>query len=153
MENLPTILGGTLLEINFTVLIQVANFLLLLFLLNIILFKSIRGVLAKRDEETNSLQRAIEDYLSRSEQNENSIEDGKVHARKEGSAEKESLKALGVEEERGILQEAASSAEEKVGIAKKEIEMKIADVQKALEDQVTVFSNDLAEKVLGRSIQ
>jgi F-type H+-transporting ATPase subunit b len=135
-----------------TLWIQLASFLVLLFILNIILYKPIRGVLAKRDEETNSLQRTIEDYLSRSEQNENIIEEAKVQARKEGSAEKENLKGQGIEEEKGILQEAASSAEEKVGIAKKEIEMKIADVQKSLEDQLAVFSNELAEKVLGRSI-
>jgi F-type H+-transporting ATPase subunit b len=76
-----------------------------------------------------------------------------ILARKEGHKEKENFKGQGLEAEKGILQKASSSAEEKIGNAKQEIENKIVDVRKALEDQVASFSGELAEKILGRSIQ
>ncbi len=40
-----------MLEINNTLIIQIANFLVLLFLLNIILYKPIRKILGQRQEE------------------------------------------------------------------------------------------------------
>ena len=141
-----------MLEINSTFFFQLGNFLFLLFLLNIILFRPIRRIMIRRDEEVDSLQKAIEDYQSRCEQNEKNIEDGMVLARKDGFAEKEKFKGAGLEEEKVVLQGANSSVEEKLGKAKSEMEMKMADVRKALEDQVAGFSTELAEKILGRSI-
>ncbi len=141
-----------MLSIDNTIFIQIANFLVLLFLLNIFLFKPIRGILAKRHEEESALQESIEGFQARSDQNEKGIEEGKVLARKEGVSEKEGIKGQGVEKERGILQDAASAAEEKIGNAKKDMEAKMVDVRKSLEDQMAAFSNELAEKILGRNI-
>jgi len=141
-----------MLEINSTFFFQIGNFLLLLLLLNIILFRPIRRIMIQRDEEVDSLQKSIEDYQGRSEQNEKNIEEGMVLARKDGFAEKEKFKGAGLEEEKVVLQGANSSVEEKLGKAKSEMEMKMADVRKALDDQVAGFSTELAEKILGRSI-
>jgi F-type H+-transporting ATPase subunit b len=141
-----------MLEINSTFFFQIGNFLLLLLLLNIVLFRPIRRIMIRRDEELDSLQKSIEDYQGRSEQNEKNIEEGMVLARKDGFAVKEKLKGTGLEEEKLVLQGANSSVEEKLGKAKSEMEMKMEDVRKALKDQVAGFSTELAEKILGRSI-
>jgi F-type H+-transporting ATPase subunit b len=141
-----------MLEINSTFFFQIGNFLLLLLLLNIVLFRPIRRIMIRRDEEVDSLQKSIENYQGRSKQNEKNIEEGMVLARKDGFAVKEKLKGKGLEEEKLVLQGANSSVEEKLGKAKSEMEMKMADVRKALEDQVAGFSTELAEKILGRSI-
>ncbi|MBW2617146.1 MAG: hypothetical protein JRD02_13360, partial [Deltaproteobacteria bacterium] len=106
---------------NFTFFFHLGNFLLLLFLLNIILFRPIRRIMIRRDEELDSLQKSIEDYQGRSEQNEKNIEEGMILARKDGFTEKEELKGTGLEEEKGILQGANSSVEEKLGKAKSEM--------------------------------
>jgi F-type H+-transporting ATPase subunit b len=141
-----------MLEINSTFFFQIGNFLLLLLLLNIVLFRPIRRVMIRRDEELDSLQKSIQDYQGRSAQNEKNIEEGMVLARKDGFAVKEKIKGAGLEEEKVVLQGANSSVEEKLGKAKSEMEMKMADVRKALEDQVAGFSMELAEKILGRSV-
>jgi F-type H+-transporting ATPase subunit b len=141
-----------MLEINSTFFFQIGNFLLLLLLLNIVLFRPIRRIMIRRDEELDSLQKSIQDYQGRSEQNEKNIEEGMVLARKDGFAVKEKLKGTGLEEGKVVLQGANSSVEEKLGKAKSEMEMKMADVRKALKDQVAGFSTELAEKILGRSI-
>jgi F-type H+-transporting ATPase subunit b len=141
-----------MLEINSTFFFQIGNFLLLLLLLNIVLFRPIRRIMIRRDEEVDSLQKSIENYQGRSKQNEKNIEEGMVLARKDGFAVKEKLKGKGLEEEKLVLQGANSSVEEKLGKAKSEMEMKMEDVRKALKDQVAGFSTELAEKILGRSI-
>ncbi len=142
-----------MLKVDFSLIVQIVNFLLLLLLMNIFLYKPIRKILARRKEEINSFEGTIEGYQNRSDQDEKGIEEGMILARKEGHKEKENFKGQGLEAEKGILQKASSSAEEKIGNAKQEIENKIVDVRKALEDQVASFSGELAEKILGRSIQ
>jgi F-type H+-transporting ATPase subunit b len=141
-----------MLKIDLSLFIQIANFLLLLFLLNIFLYRPIRRVLNRRRDETDSLQKTIEDYHDRSDRNERGIEEGVVQARKDGFEEKENLKGQAVEEEKAILREAVSSVEEKKAEANRELGSKMADVKKILEEQVAGFSQELAEKILGRSI-
>ena len=142
-----------MINVDLSLFVQIVNFLLLLLLMNIFLYKPIRKILIRRNEETSSLEGNIEDYQNRSDQDEKSIEEGLILARKIGYKEKESLKGQGLDAEKDVLQKAGSSAEEKIGKAKKELEKKMVDVRKALGDQVNSFSEELAEKILGRSIQ
>ena len=142
-----------MLNIDGTLIIQIVNFLILLLILNFILFRPIRRVLARRADEMNSRQKTIDDYQEQAEKNEKGIEEGVVQARKEGYIEKEALKTQGLEGEREILQEAGGGVEQKLNAAEKEIESKIAVAREALEGQIASFSDELAQKILGRSIQ
>ncbi len=142
-----------MLNIDGTLILQIANFLILLVVMNIILYKPIRGILAKRSEEMASRQRMIDDYQDRVAENEKAIETGMVSARKEGYQEKESLKIQGQDEEKGVLQEAGAAVERKLTAAKQEIEIKMVAARETLEGEIVGFSNELAEKILGRSVQ
>ncbi len=142
-----------MLQIDSTLFIQIANFLFLLLVLNFILYRPIRRILARREEETQSLEKMISDYAARCEEHERGIQEGMIEARKEGFSVKEGLKGEGQKEERSILQEASSEAEGKIGQARQELEAKMMDVRKTLEDEVAGFSRELAEKILGRSVQ
>ncbi|MBL6968186.1 MAG: hypothetical protein ISR62_07180 [Desulfobacteraceae bacterium] len=142
-----------MLNIDGTVILQIANFLILLLVLNLILFRPIRKILSQRAEEMNSRQKTIDDYRLRAEESEEGIQEGNVLARKEGYAEKEALKAQGLEDEKRILQEAGTGVEQKLGVAKKDIEVKVTAAREALESQIASFSNELAQKILGRSVQ
>jgi F-type H+-transporting ATPase subunit b len=142
-----------MLNIDGTVILQIANFLVLLFVLNLILFKPIRKVLSQREEEMNSRRKTIDEYQGRAERSEKDIEEGKILARKDGYVAKETLKSQGLEEEKGILQEAGAAVEQKLDAAKKEIEAKVAAARDSLEGQLAGFSTELAQKILGRSVQ
>jgi F-type H+-transporting ATPase subunit b len=137
---------------NFTLVFQIANFLFLLFILNIILYRPIRKILGQRGDEVVSFQGMIEDFQSRSEKGAKSLEENMATARSQGFKEKESLKRAGIEEEKVMLQQAISSAEEKIGKTKGEIDQDTAQARRSLEEEVRVFSQELAEKILGRSI-
>ena len=62
------------------------------------------------------------------------------------------LKKAGTEAEKEILQEAISSAEAKIGKAKDEIDRSMTGVRQSLEDELNMFSKELAEKILGRNV-
>jgi F-type H+-transporting ATPase subunit b len=137
---------------NFTLVFQIANFLFLLFVLNIILYRPIRKILGQRGNEVVSFQEMIEDFQSKSEKGAKTLEENMAGARSQGFKEKESLKGAGIEEEKVMLQQALSSAEERIGKAKGEIDQDTAQARRSLEEEVRVFSQELAEKILGRSI-
>ncbi len=137
---------------NITVFFQVANFLLLLFLLNIIIYRPIRKILGRRGDEVVSYQEMVEDFQGRFQKDAKTLEDNVAGARREGFKEKEDLKTAGLEEEKSMLREAISSAEEKIRKAKGEIDRNTVQARQSLQEEVRVFSQELAEKILGRSI-
>ncbi len=100
----------------------------------------------------SSLQGAIGAFQDKSEQYAKELDENMVGARSEGYKEKENLKNAGLEEEKGMLHEATSRAEEQISKAKEEIERSVVDVRQSLESEVAVFSKELAEKILGRSL-
>ena len=141
-----------MLKVDYTLFIQIANFLFLLFLLNILLYRPIRKILGMRTEEMNSFQDAIGDFQNKSARYAIELEENMAEARKGGYKEKENLKGEGLAEEKGVLQEAISSTEGKIGKAKEEIGLKAVEARQSLENEVNLFSQELAEKILGRSI-
>ena len=141
-----------MLEINATFFVQVANFLLLLILMNLLLYRPIRRILARRNQETGTLESTIAELQARASQNETGIEESKVEARKDGFTQKERLRGDGLEEQKGILQEAGSSVEAKINAAKKDMDASVGKAKKDLEVQIAAFSRELAQKILGRSV-
>jgi F-type H+-transporting ATPase subunit b len=145
-EEIPVIMP------DFTLFIQIANFLLLLFLLNAILYRPIRRILKKRRDEMDTFQNLIQGFESKFTTYSKKIQEGTAEARKEGLKEKESLKKTGTDEEKQMLREASAKASGRMGEARKEIEEKVKGVRLSLEKEMALFSKELAEKVLGRSL-
>jgi F-type H+-transporting ATPase subunit b len=137
---------------DYTLFIQIANFLLLLVLLNAILYRPIRRILKSRKEEMDTFQNKIQDFEGKFSSYTKRIQEGTAEARKEGLKERESLKKNGQEEEKQMLREASSKASGKIGDARKEMDEKLKGVRLSLEKEMALFSKELAEKVLGRSL-
>ncbi len=137
---------------NITVFIQIANFLFLLFVLNIIFYRPIRRILGRRSEEVRGLHESIGGFREKSGQYGKDLEESYKGARGEGFKEKDKLKKAGTKVEKEILQEAISSAEAKIGKAKDEIDHSMTGVRQSLEDELNMFSKELAEKILGRNV-
>jgi len=142
-----------MLSIDSSVIIQIANFLILLFLLNIILYRPIRKVLSQRNQEMSGLEHRAADLEAKALEYSNSLEENLASARKLGFRERESLRAEGLELEKKMYQEATASAGSKMEEARKSMEMRAAEIRSALEKEIGLFSKELAEKILGRSLQ
>ena len=141
-----------MLSVDFSVVIQIANFLILLFILNIVLFKPIRKILGTRNEEMRSIREMIEDFRGKFDQRGKKLLENRIEANAAGKREREVLKGECLEKEKGILQGATSSAEDQIGKAREEIQEKIVGVRKSLESEVELFSKELVERILGRSV-
>jgi len=137
---------------DYTLFLQLANFLFLLFILNIILYRPIRQILGKRKAEVDGLQNSVSELEGKANRFAGELEEGMAKARKSGYQEKESLKSQGLEEEKTLLKEAATASGERMGQARTAMEKKLVEARGALETELSLFSKELAEKILGRSV-
>lgn len=131
--------------------IQVANFLILLYVLNVLAYRPIRRIMRQRQEEMAGLKERAETLQGQFEEDETALQQNVINARKEGHGLKEEIKQQGSEKEKGMLQEASSKTEEQLNKARAEIEQMIAGARQALQGEVDTFSQEAAEKILGRS--
>lgn len=141
-----------MLSIDYTLFIQIANFLVLLLMLNAILYKPIRKILNQRAEKISGFENMIRDFMSNSDLSSRKLRENMVGARKEGFEQKEGLKKQGLEKEKELVQQALALTGDKVSEAKKRIESDILSARQTLESEMSAFSRELAEKVLGRSL-
>jgi F-type H+-transporting ATPase subunit b len=137
---------------DYTLFLQLANFLILLFILNILLYKPVRQILGKRKVEVDGLQHSVSEMEGKANRFAGELEEGMANARKTGYQEKENLKSEGLEEEKALLKKAATASGERMGQARVEMENKLVEARGALEKELSLFSKELAEKILGRSV-
>ena len=141
-----------MLTIDYSLFIQIANFLFLIFLLNIVAYRPIRGILNRRKEEMSSTEEITQDWKRKADRNSEEFENRLLETRNEGLKEKGNIKGQGIEEEREMLLNVYSSVEENIDKARLEIQDKISQARQSLQTEVETFSHELAEKILGRGI-
>nr|WP_246559381.1 hypothetical protein [Geoanaerobacter pelophilus] len=131
---------------------QVINFLLLLLILNIFLFKPIRKVLADRESElTGAREKAAavdRDVAEKMASYESRLKEIKG----KGFEEREALKKEAVAEEAKLLDAARAEAGTTLATIKQKVAKEAADARVALQEQAKVLSLEICEKVLGRSL-
>jgi len=139
-------------EINLTIVIQVVQFLILVFILNRILFRPISQAIEERDgkidaweEKTRTLQETVRTKIE--------------------SYEKElvEVRARAQEEQQQLSNELKEREEEKVGAVLEEAAQMVASTKQALQEETKRLRQELrrqaeemaqmvAEKVLGRKV-
>jgi len=140
-------------DINLTLFIQMANFLVLIVILNYLLYKPILSILDKRkqrldesEEEIKRLNQTVEqkaaEYEEKLRQAKQAALDKKSEILKEAA---ESAKAI-IDEKRGKIPAMLAEFQARVN---KEVE----SARQILRDQSEKISSEIAEKVLGRSLQ
>jgi F-type H+-transporting ATPase subunit b len=141
-----------MIDINITLVIQMVNFLLLVFLLNTILYRPIRKMIAKRNQVIAEREQGIERADADAAAAVREFED-KVHeARSQGRQKVQGLKDAGYEKEKDLLREAAELSASEVAAIRDKIKKDLAAARKRLRAQIQAFSVEVAQKVLGRTI-
>ena len=140
-----------MIEINWTILIQVVNFLILIFFLNVLVFKPIRGILNQRKSKIDKLENTIDSIGRDAEAKNQSFDEGIKAARMRGQSEKDLLLKAAIDEEKAIIARINAQAKEDLEKVKMAISKDIDDVKKALEKEVDGFADAIALKILGRT--
>jgi F-type H+-transporting ATPase subunit b len=138
-------------DINWTVIPQIANFLILIFILNIVCYKPIRKILLERKAKIDGLQQDIESSVQDADEKDQSFGQGIKEARTKGQKEKEALMQVALEEEKAIVAKINDQARQDLAEVKAKISKDTEAVKSALEKEVDTFADAIAQKILGRA--
>ena len=141
-----------MINIDLAFVIQLVNFIILIFVLNLLLYKPIRKVLAER-------QGRIAEAKGRSESVEADLQEkmadyeARLKSMKSGATEERSLLVKEAQaEEATILEAARKEAAASLASIKARVAQESAAARTILQEQAKVLSVDICEKVLGRSL-
>ena len=144
--------GGVTVMPDWTVGIQIINFLVILWILNLILYRPIRGILRQRKEKIDGLEVTIETYNEDAREKDTAFAAGIKEARAKGLNEKEALLQAAAEEEKEIIAKVNEKAQAELADIREKISREAQTAKDALQAKVDEFSSDICQKILGRTV-
>ena len=137
-------------SVDGSIALQIVNFLLLIWILNMVLYKPIRKILVARKEKVTGLQTDIDGSAQQVKSKEDAYAEGVRQARAAGQKEKEALMQAAAEEEKTIIGKINESAQVELKDVKGKIAQEMSIVKAALEEEVDAFADAIGQKILGR---
>ena len=143
--------SSSLVDIDATLFIQLAIFLIMLFLLSRLLFRPvIRVIEARRDATEGTMDRAAvleKEAASLNEKAEAALQDVRTSA----GRKRDSLISAASEREREIMTTARDKGRAMVSEMKRKAQSEISDTKSKLEAETAAFASMVAAKMLNRS--
>ena len=140
-------------SLDYTILIQMINFLFLLFVLNLLLYKPILGIMDKRkksfqdtEDEVKRINLTIEERMAAYEE--------KVRlAKLDALNQKNEILKEGSEQAKSVIDAARGEIPGMMDQFHEKMNKEVTEARRVLTGESGKISVDIAEKLLGRSIQ
>ena len=137
---------------DITLVIQIINMIVLMFLLNAVLYKPVKGILKKRSEKLRGMRGEIADFEKKAELRQKEVDTkmAKASGRAKAALDiaRADAQAVGDEKLAAIKAEADTGKEESLA----EIRSQVENARKELQSGIEGFATDMAGKILGRSL-
>lgn len=140
-----------MIDINYTLLIQLANFIVLLIALNFILFMPIRRILQEREEGIGAMfseAKAAQDRVQSLMEHYNKL---LADAKQKATATYNTIYQQGLDSQRDIVSAERTKASELLDKARAEIVAASNAARADLRKEAERLSQDITAKLLGRS--
>lgn len=141
-----------MISVDWTLGLQFVNFIILLIILNKMLYRPLKNIMAERreaiegsHERANSLEADIEEKMQRYQQQLN-------EAKAAANEERNKLKKSAAEEETKILSQAQAKATERLQAIKAQVGEEAAAASQALKSDAESLAGQIATKILGREL-
>ena len=142
-----------MISINATLVVQVINFLIIVFILNKILFRPIlKGLEARQEIIEGSKARAIE-LRQRGEEKLREYDQRMAEARKKAMSKQVEIREEGMAKASAILDFSKKQEAEILAEIRSEIASEIRDAKRDLQPHADSLSRDVTIKILGRTIR
>jgi len=139
-----------LVSINETVIVQLISFLIFLYIINRVMFRPLRDTMLKRDQHVNRIQEDIIHQENQLRTLKNKISERESSVRSEALKMKKKLENSGNQEAAAIL----STTRQEIAVLRKksaqDVENKVSEARKSLEQESEGLVSDVMEKVLDR---
>ena len=139
-------------NIDASLIIQIVNFVFLIWALNLILYKPIRDVLFHRKEKVAGFEQGIELCNKEAREKDNAYVLGIKEARTKGLKEKEGLLTSAADEERKIINKINEKAQANLAEVREKISKDAENVRVSLQQEIDKFADAISQKILGRPV-
>jgi F-type H+-transporting ATPase subunit b len=136
-------------SLDYSLGIQIVNFLLLIFILNVLLYKPILGMIDKRKKQLEESESEIKHLQESVEQKMAAYEEKLRQAKAAAVEQKNEIIGQGAEEAKIVI-DAVRGIMEHFHV---QLDGEIAAARRILTDQSQKLSVEIAEKILGRSLR
>jgi F-type H+-transporting ATPase subunit b len=137
-------------NIDASLFLQIINFLLLIWIMNMVAYKPIRKILLARKATVNGLQSDIDGAAESVQEKADAYADGVRQARVAGQKEKEALMQAATDEEKEIIGKINASTQAELKTVKEKIAEDVVAVKATLEKEIDAFADAIGQKILGR---
>ena len=141
-----------MITMDITLVIQILNMIILMFLLNGVLYKPVKRILKERAEKQQGMQGEIAKFEKNARLRQQEVDEKMAKASGKAKAALDSARAeaqaAGDQKLGAIKTEAEASKEKQLADVRAQIQTAKAGLQANLDG----FANDMASKILGRSL-
>lgn len=142
-----------MITVDITMVIHIINMILLMIILNAILYKPVLGILEKRQEKFDALSNDVKQFEQNARHRQAEVDrkmrEASGKAKKALDGARSEAQAAGAERIAMIRQEADGEKEQQLAEVKSQLEA----ARKELMDNAAGFAQDMAGKILGRSLE
>jgi F-type H+-transporting ATPase subunit b len=141
-----------MIDIDWTLFVQILNFLVLVFLLNVVLFRPIRKILLARQTRLAALEGDITGLADSRQGVLGEVDEQLTAARRDGLGLREKLRLEGSEAETSLLDQVKKEVDAQWTKVEAKIKKDVGKARDALSAQAEDFAQALATKILGRKL-
>ncbi|MEW6658557.1 MAG: hypothetical protein AB1424_07830 [Thermodesulfobacteriota bacterium] len=141
-----------MIDLDWTLGAQIINFLVLVYLLNLVLFRPIRKSLKERQARLQAYETAVAQLAAQGQGIAGEIQENLAAARREGLGQKEGLRQEGAQAEASLLEKVKQEVDAEWTRVEKKIKGDIDKARKSLKTQAQSFAQVMAAKILGREL-
>jgi len=141
-----------MINVDGSVVIQIVNFIFLIWILNLVLYKPIRKIILQRKEKITEFGLDIEALKADAGEKDDIFITGISEARAKGLREKEAILLNAAEEEKKIIEDINERTRTNLSDVRKKIEKDVEGVRQSLEKEVDGFADVIGQKILGRAV-
>ena len=139
-------------SINYTVFVQMLNFIVLIFILNALLYKPIMGIIERRKNQLQASNDEIKSLRETVDQKMAAYEEKLRLAKSQAMEQKNEILKTGAETAKGFIEAAREEIPRIMGEFNEKLGRELAEARRILTSQSQQISIEIAEKVLGRSV-
>jgi F-type H+-transporting ATPase subunit b len=139
-------------KIDWTILLQAANFMVLMLVLNSILYRPLRNLLKHRRESVDGAHGRARELDAQIAEKMSRYQEKLQQAKLKGNEEKAALRSAAARDEAELLAKAHQSASDQLLVIKSQVQAEAEVARKSLTAETEVLAAQVATRVLGRAL-
>lgn len=137
---------------DWTLILQIINFIALVFILNAVCYKPIRNILIQRQQKVQGFEQGIDGLKQEAADSDQTFQEKIGEAKAKGYQQQVALKESAEEEEKKLIEEIHQTAQADLETVRAQIAKDAEGARVSLQAEAQAFSAAIAEKILGRAV-